>query len=144
MAVVLNMRQDEGANAGRGKTAIWIVEDFAPIRELIASALKPRGYNLTFFSSADDVVRKSSEQIAALELLITDVSIGELNGYGLAEQLRVHNPSLRVLFISGTIAPQAETRECPQPGTMTGYLEKPFSVQDFLGCIEKMLELPVA
>jgi PAS domain S-box-containing protein len=89
--------------AARGGTeTILVVEDEAPVRELVCCVLARHGYRVLQAESgtrALQVWRDSKEEI---DLLLTDLVMPDsLNGRELAEKLWTERPRLKVIFTSG-------------------------------------------
>ena len=95
------VRPDEKPVRG-GTETILVVEDEAPVRELVCHVLSGHGYRILQAESgvkALEVWQDSKEQI---DLLLTDLVMPDrMNGRELAETLRAERPRLRVIFTSG-------------------------------------------
>ncbi|HET6182337.1 MAG TPA: PAS domain S-box protein [Acetobacteraceae bacterium] len=90
------------ANAPRGAgERILVVEDEAPVRELVAAALQESGYAVEQAADAE-VALQILERGAPIDLLFTDIAMpGRLNGVELALEARRMRPGLPVLFATG-------------------------------------------
>ena len=82
-----------------GAETILVLEDDAQVRDLLVTVLRGLGYQVT-------VAGLPSEAIAAaknhrFDLLVSDVVMPEMTGNALAAQLRVSQPDLPVIFMSG-------------------------------------------
>ncbi len=108
-----------------GKETILVVEDEAPVRELVSNLLAGYGYNVLHAESgvkALDVWRQCREKV---DLLLTDVVMPDrLNGRDLAEKLRAEQPRLKVIFTSGYSADVVGKDFVLQRGLH--YLQKPY------------------
>jgi PAS domain S-box-containing protein len=100
-AKVAHDQPDEKAARG-GTETILVVEDEAPVRELVCSVLAGHGYRVLQAESgagALQIWRDSKEEI---DLLLTDLVMPDrLNGRELAEKLWTERPRLKVIFTSG-------------------------------------------
>jgi PAS domain S-box-containing protein len=81
--------------------SVLVVEDEDPLRRLVERILVREGYHVTVARHGTDALHIAATVDAPIELLITDLVMPELGGRDVAEALRVSNPSLPVLFISG-------------------------------------------
>ncbi len=85
----------------RGTETILLVEDEAGVRKLIGEILKKSGYHVIMASSGREALSVAEQHAGAIDLLITDVIMPEMNGREVADRLHSLRPDLRVLFITG-------------------------------------------
>ncbi|MEN3366032.1 MAG: hypothetical protein V7606_3306 [Burkholderiales bacterium] len=118
-----------GAPQADAGAAILLVDDEAPLRELLAELLTGLGYTII---EAEDghgglEVLKSSRHI---DLLVTDVGLpGGMNGRELALAARTLRPGLEVLFITGYAQDAAFGKSLAEPGMHV--MTKPFALDAF-------------
>ena len=124
IAEVAQNQPYEKATRG-GTETILVVEDEAPVRELVCSVLARHGYRVLQAESgagALQVWRESKEQI---DLLLTDLVMPDrLNGRELAEKLWTERPRLKVIFTSGYSADAVGKDFVLRRGL--NYLQKPY------------------
>jgi two-component system cell cycle sensor histidine kinase/response regulator CckA len=115
---------------------ILIVDDSEEIVELIELALSKRGYAVLCSGQIPDALRLWEENFGRIDLLITDVKLGESgSGLDLAECLLASKPSLKVLAISGFL------NDDP-PAALAGriaFLHKPFRWEAFGAQVDQLL-----
>jgi len=103
---------------------VLIADDEAAIREIVKRFLDDSKF--TFIEAAN-----GKEAIAAvpdarsLDLLITDQMMPEMEGHELSRRLRLQNPDLRVLYLTGHSDRLFDTKE--QMWELEAYLDKPFT-----------------
>ncbi len=85
----------------RGNETILVVDDDANIRRLIADVLTALGYTCLSAADGDEALEIGKKQMAAIDLLLTDVVMPGMNGRALAEAMKALKPGLRVVFMSG-------------------------------------------
>ena len=121
-----------------GGETVLLVEDEAPIRELVVDALAGAGYRV--LEAADG--RQGVEQLSApgrIDLLITDVGLpGGLNGRQVADAGRSVRPGLATLFITGYAANAAVGAGQLEEGMEV--LTKPFNLDDLIRRVRTILE----
>ncbi|MFZ0428484.1 MAG: ATP-binding protein [Acidobacteriota bacterium] len=84
-----------------GDEQVLVVEDDPAVRQVICELLRELGYVVNSASTPDQVLAMSDEELARVELLLTDVILPTMTGKELAQRLRRRRPELRILFASG-------------------------------------------
>lgn len=85
----------------RGTETVLVVDDEPTILKLVASTLRPLGYNLLEASSGENAMRTGDAYPGSIDLLLTDVVMPGINGAQLADKLRERRPGINVIFMSG-------------------------------------------
>ena len=114
--------------------SILILEDDLSIRKLLRRLLDRRGYFTVEISDAADLAAELLERRASL--LIVDVSAAAENGEKDVAALRDAHPALKILALSAEKLPVIEI-----PGRLLVLL-KPFPLDSFVDCVERLLEPP--
>jgi nitrogen-specific signal transduction histidine kinase/ActR/RegA family two-component response regulator len=109
--VDLPVSTEEGSQSGdkpeeqqvRGGTeTILVVEDEAPVRELVCHVLETYGYRVLHADSGAKAIESWGQTKEKVDLLLTDLVMPDrINGRELAERLCREQPSLKVIFTSG-------------------------------------------
>jgi CheY-like chemotaxis protein len=112
-----------------------VVEDDAAVRELASNFLKTAGYHV--FAAKDGV---EALQIArgcgqCISALLTDVVMPNMRGTELATRLGNLLPEMKVIFMSGYLEHNEESRELVEDGV---FLEKPFTRESLLGKVNEV------
>jgi PAS domain S-box-containing protein len=122
-----------------GTETILVVEDEAPVRELVCDLLAGHGYKILQAESgrkALDVWNKSKERI---DLVLTDLVMPDrMNGRELAERLWVERPDLKVIFTSGYSAEVVGKDFVMRRGL--NYLQKPYHPQRLATVVRDCLD----
>ncbi|GDX41263.1 hypothetical protein LBMAG21_15550 [Armatimonadota bacterium] len=91
---------DASTRALKGDATILLVEDDVAVRDITASILLSRGYEVIIAQSPKDalaIVRDND----TIDLLLTDVVMPQMNGKQVSEAVKALRPSIKVLFMSG-------------------------------------------
>jgi len=108
-----------------------VVDDDALVRESVAEVLE----------DVCDRVYRASNGIEGMELLqmhpdisvvVTDIAMPRLDGFGFASQARQLHPELKVLFLSGLLRPPPSEQ----------FLAKPFPARALVSALHNLLEAP--
>jgi two-component system cell cycle sensor histidine kinase/response regulator CckA len=65
------------------------------------------------------------------------VVMPEMDGPTLARELRIRNPNLKIIFVSG-YAEDAFQKHLPEPGQY-GFLPKPFTLKQLVAAVKETL-----
>ena len=122
--------------APAGRARVLVVDDNADMRGYIRRLLSPRWEVET---AADGLQALHAVQAAPTALVITDVMMPELDGYGLLRRLRA-DPATRTLPVIVLSAQAGEEARVAGLGHgADDYLVKPFSARELLARVEVQL-----
>ena len=107
--------------------SILLVEDEERLRELLRRHLSARGYFIVTARDGIEGLAICEDRAYVPDLLLTDVVMPGMSGRELAEKLRTHHPSLKVLFITG-YTEEKIVRQGALPSGMA-CLNKPFELR---------------
>jgi PAS domain S-box-containing protein len=122
---------------GKGET-ILLVEDESGILEMTREILERLGYNLLVAGSPGQSLELLEKYSEAIDLLLTDVVLPEMNGKELAHQIQKRHPDLKVLFMSGYTANVIVHNGVLDEGI--NFIQKPFSIGDLTSKIREILD----
>jgi PAS domain S-box-containing protein len=121
-----------------GSETVLIVEDEEEILNIGKTVLRRAGYTVLDTTSPDTALRLAKEYEGAIDLLITDVIMPEMNGKDLRDRLVELRPGIKVLFMSGYTADVIAERGVLEAGVM--FLQKPFSVNALAVKVREVLD----
>lgn len=116
-----------GGEAAGHDQRILVVDDDPRIRELVARVLRAQGWTVRAAGSGAEALEVLAACDGAVDLLVTDISMPEMDGKALVDRVRATWSAMRVLFMSGYADEQA-TREAM--GGEVAFLGKPFTSVD--------------
>ena len=82
------------------KSTLLLVDDEPAIRGLIAMALRNHGYDVVEAADGEDALA-AARDLDHLDAVVSDVCMPNLNGFAMADELRLIHPEVRFVFISG-------------------------------------------
>ncbi|MET0777198.1 MAG: response regulator [Pseudomonas mandelii] len=110
---------------------ISVVDDDESVRIALDSLLRPNGYTVQVFATAEAFL-SSSPQLTSC--LISDVQMPGLSGIQLYEELFARGIQLPVIFISGYLdSPPQVSATAVEP---IAFFAKPFPCAELIACIE--------
>ena len=109
----------------KGSETILVVEDEAPLRELVQFILEGQGYNVLDAGSGVAALKVWEQHKSSIDLLLTDLVMPEgMSGNELGERLVKEDPSLKVIFTSGYSADTVGKDFVLRDGV--NFLQKPY------------------
>ena len=112
--------------------AVLIVDDDPQILRLLRAMLGPQNVKVLSAPLPSDALRICGEE--TVDVLISDISMPEMDGNKLAERVFKLNPRVRVLLISGAV------NEAPAvKGGQVLFLKKPFFPSELIRLLREML-----
>jgi two-component system nitrate/nitrite response regulator NarL len=115
---------------------ILVVEDHAPFRRLICTALQPRAEFQTI-EAADGLEAVQNAEALQPDLILLDINLPKLHGFEVAKQIRSLAPHARLLFMSQESSPDI-VRKALSLGAH-GYIQKLSAGTDLLPAIDAAL-----
>lgn len=126
------------ANLKGGTETILLVEDELPLLNLAKDLLESLGYRVLSTSNPAEAIKIAAESAGNIDLLFTDVVMPEMNGKELYLKLRLGQPDLKSLFMSGYSADIITHRSILEEGVC--FIQKPFSLESLSINIREALE----
>jgi len=118
-----------------GQGTILLVEDEEGLRSLNARGLRSRGYSVIEASNGVEALEALEEKDGAVDLVVSDVVMPEMDGPTLLREMRKRNPNLKIIFVSG-YAEEAFDKSLPE-NEQFAFLPKPFALS---ALVEKVKE----
>src|SRR6202008_2341380 len=109
-----------------GQGTILLVEDEEGLRALNARGLRSRGYSAIEASNGVEALGALEEKNGAIDLVVSDVVMPEMDGPTLLKTMRGKNPDLKIIFVSGYVE-HAFEKSLPE-NQQFAFLPKPFTL----------------
>jgi NtrC-family two-component system response regulator AlgB len=116
---------------------ILVVDDDRNIRRMISAAFDTGGHRVTEADSAEQALKLFPE--ATADLVLSDVRMAGMNGFGLLSELKRLNPALPVIMMTA-YASIPDAVEAMRHGAYD-YLPKPFTAEHIRRVVSRALEL---
>ncbi|HEX5053004.1 MAG TPA: response regulator [Planctomycetota bacterium] len=125
------------ARAASTGSTILFVDDMPEVGRLVAKFFEADSHRVLLATSGEQALALWHEHGAAVDLLVTDISMPGLSGPDLVARMRAQRPGLPVLFMSGF-----SDSELACAGGMpkdVAFLEKPFAPTQLLELVHELL-----
>ncbi len=118
-------------------TKVLIIEDEAPIRANLQRILTLEGFAV--LEAADGAAGLAVAQSAKPDIILCDVMMPGLDGYGVLEGLRAHPDTAGIPLIFVSASADAADLEAGLSRGAANYLTKPFTIRDVLDVLQAEL-----
>ncbi len=125
--------------ASGGTETILLVEDEPTILRMTRMMLERKGYSVLSAATPSAAVEKAKNHSGAIDMLMTDVVMPEMNCRDLAGQITALYPGIRLLFMSGYTANVIVHQGVLDEGV--AFIQKPFSMADMTMKIREVLDM---
>jgi two-component system, cell cycle sensor histidine kinase and response regulator CckA len=120
-----------------GQGTILLVEDEEGLRSLNARGLRSRGYSVIEASNGVEALEALEQKNGAIDLVVSDVVMPEMDGPTLLKTMRGRNPDLKIIFVSG-YAEDAFDKSLPE-NQQFAFLPKPFTLSQLVAAVKETM-----
>ena len=124
--------------AAGGAETILLVEDESSILRMARMMLESKGYTVLTAGTPTEAVEKAEKHSGAIDMLMTDVIMPEMNGRDLAGKITALYPDINLLFMSGYTADAIAHQGILDD--RVAFLQKPFSMGDMTEKVRAVLD----
>lgn len=119
-----------------GSITVLLVDDEILVRSVARLALQRRGHSVLEAQGGSDGLRCFTKHRHKIDLVVTDVTMPDMTGTAMIEEIRREHLHVRVLFISGRdeALPEWANDTC-------GLLLKPFTPSQLVTAVDECLGL---
>ncbi len=125
----------------RGTETVLVVEDDEQLLKVAHRALEARGYTVLAAARGDVAIELARRHSGPIHLLLTDVTIPDMDGRRLAAAIRSERQNVRLLYMSG-YADQAIVHHGLLDANIA-YLPKPFTTEAIARRVREVLDAPL-
>ena len=121
-----------------GSATVLLVEDEEAVRRGGKRMLETRGYTVHEAGSGVEAMEVIEELGDAIDIVVSDVVMPEMDGPTLLRELRKDHPDMKFIFVSG-YAEDAFAKNLPEDAKF-GFLPKPFSLKQLATAVKEVIE----
>jgi two-component system, cell cycle sensor histidine kinase and response regulator CckA len=122
----------------KGNETVLLVEDEEAILKLEQARLQLLGYKVIIADSSREAIRLAECYTNDIHLLLSDVTMPDMNGKDLAEQIKLMHPESKYLFMSGSTADIIAREGILGEGV--NFIQKPFSINELALKVRQILD----
>ncbi len=131
---------EAGPVAGGSGQLVLVVDDEITIREAVVRTLQANGYRAYTAEDGTDALALYFQRREEIEVVLTDIAMGQMDGITLVRSLRKLNPAVRVIVSSGHF--QKESLAVLEGLGVQVFLEKPYPAEKLLRALTTVLATP--
>ena len=128
----------EAESVRKGSETVLLVEDEEGVRKIAKLAIENYGYAVLEASNGPEAIEVVAGHGGPIDLLVTDVVMPGMSGRELVAFLKVNQPHLKVLFMSGYVDDAVIRHGII--GATDAFLQKPFSPRALAGRVREILD----
>ena len=117
---------------------ILVVDDDRILRSVLKHSLEQRGYQVTIVNSGTDALKAFNQDVP--DIIVSDVSMPEMDGFEFCRQLRSQPSGKLVPFIFLSAKSELEDKIQGHSIGADDYLTKPFEMKELLAKIDALIE----
>ena len=121
-------------NCSESRARILVVDDDPLVSESVAAILNAAGYEVFRATTVAEAVRSVTCQSPDVAVVDVELNGNQHAGFELLKQIKVHNPSIAVIIITGASSKQRVVAALR--GGANDYLEKPFRGDELVKRVE--------
>ena len=118
---------------------ILIIEDNEKNRKLCRDVLQVKGYRTIESETAEDGLKLAMDQ--APDLILMDIQLPGMDGITAMKQLKADPCTAKIPIIAITASAMTNNRTAMLAEGFDGYQTKPITLKDFLGEVERILQM---
>jgi CheY-like chemotaxis protein len=121
----------------RRHSTILVVDDEEMVRRMACMALESQGYEVLEAKDGKEALEILASAASPTSLVLLDLTMPAMGGEELVPILNRDYPGLRIIVTSGYA--EAEVRKGFAPGTVAGFLQKPYMPEKLAEKVEEAL-----
>lgn len=122
---------------GNGELVL-IVDDEANIREIARASLEKFNYQVLTAANGEEALSVFAEKLDEISLVLTDISMPQIDGFGLIKAIREIDESTKIIVMSGLLT-DLQINRLEQFG-VKNFLQKPFTADALLTIFSETLK----
>jgi signal transduction histidine kinase/CheY-like chemotaxis protein/tetratricopeptide (TPR) repeat protein len=122
--------------AARESRVVLVADDEDMVRKVMVMCMNQLGWTTLEAADGEEAVRVHKEHSGQIDLLLSDYLMPKLNGLEAARQIRISDPGLPVILMSGFT--NEATIESFRAAGFEHFLKKPFKIKELVELLEAM------
>lgn len=117
---------------------VLLVDDLEKVLKVTKKGLEPFGFKVHAESNSVQALKVFEQNPDRFDIVVTDQAMPYLSGLELAERLRVLNPTIKILLVTGVV--EEEVLEFKEKSMIDDYMYKPVTGSEMARKIREILQ----
>lgn len=117
---------------------ILIVDDSKTMRDMVNFTLSSSGFHVTEAKDGVEALNALMEDTGGFDLIITDLNMPNMDGFGLIERVRAHQKYRFTPILMLTTESDASKKDHGKSLGATGWIVKPFNPEKLVQVVNKV------
>ena len=117
---------------------ILTVDDSRTMRDMLAMALNDAGFNVVQAVDGEDGLAVLDAHSADVDVIITDINMPKLDGFGFIEAVRVDDDYRAIPILVLTTESDPSKKQRAREAGATGWIVKPFNPEKLVEAIRRV------
>ena len=126
------------AVANNAPRTVLVVDNFEPVLEVAETYLESEGYAVFTATSGIGALRVAQQYPGAIDVLLTEEQLPDMNGTVLSARIKLYRPTLAVIVMSAALQGKTYQEYEAQHGAL--FLWKPFSKSELIIRVSAVLQ----
>jgi CheY-like chemotaxis protein len=122
----------------RSSSTVLIADDEDNVRDVAKKMLELCGLRVRTARDGLEAVRSFRDHAKEIDVVLLDMTMPLLDGEGAFREIRLLNPSARIILMSGNSEKEALLRV--NKNELAGFLQKPFQLHELVGKVRAAVE----
>jgi signal transduction histidine kinase/FixJ family two-component response regulator len=124
--------------SGEGRIHVLVVDDEAPVREVLREALEAEGCEVLVAESGEMALKMYDASKVRLDVVFTDIGMPEMSGWELASEIRKRSETIPLAIVSGWA--DAISCDARQAIKADWVVSKPFDIATIAGIANEVAD----
>jgi len=117
---------------------VLIVENEQLMLGLIERVLLQHGYQVLAAADGEEAIEVYRLHKLEIDVVLLDVGLPKVNGVDVLYKMKSENPNVRVIIVSGFLAPELRTKM--QQAGVEHFIDKPYMLDQLVETIQSLIE----
>ena len=117
---------------------ILVVENEQLMLGLIERVFLQHGYQVLVAADGEEAIEVYRLHKLEIDVVLLDVGLPKVNGVDVLYKMKSENPNVRVIIVSGFLAPELRTKM--QQAGVEHFIDKPYMLDHVLETIQSLIE----
>ena len=131
-------KPSSGNQGSESRGTVLVVENEQLMLRLIERVFSQHGYQVLVAGDGEEAIQVYRIHKLEIDVVLLDVGLPKVNGVDVLYKMKSENPHVRVIIVSGFLAPELRTKM--QQAGVEHFIDKPYMLDQVLETIQTLIE----